>query len=97
MTLCTDLFTPNCKYTYSHDTLQHSSFIDYFMFSSSCVNRVCDFTVLNDLFNNWSDHLPILAKVKLQIMQPEIANLRARSKEKSDLRLRWDLSDLSAY
>lgn len=86
------LFLRDKKPTYVNESLQHSSCIDY-MLSSSAADFL-SFRVIDDLDNNFSDHLPIIGTFRSKISgpQPECRLPLNRIKQ-----LRWDRADLQSY
>ena len=50
-------------FTYRHESLNHSSYIDYIMITSDLIEYVYDFDIL-DVAINHSDHFPIFVKIQ---------------------------------
>ena len=97
LTLCSDVISPNCNYTYIHETLQVTSFIDYFLFSTNSINNLLQFRVLDDLVN-MSDHLPVLMSATLSVAVPRPMDNSAKSiRHAQEIRLRWDRANVASY
>ena len=96
---CNKIINSNLNYTYCHETLQHYSYIDYFFISNSMCSNLKDFKIL-DLFNNLSDHLPIM--IKLQCLPRDMDDAESPPKELQNSKilhkqLRWDHASLPNY
>src|SRR5207245_175590 len=90
------------NYTYLHETLRHSSYIDYFMISNKLIVKVNDFDII-DCAVNLSDHCPIVLKISLAIiaqqtmrdrLKPETSNKKNHISHQT---LRWDHGDTGSY
>ena len=98
LTLVTDVIRPNSDHTYFHETQQHHSFVDYFMFSTHLMNNAVEFRIMNDVVT-LSDHWPLYLAIPLPLIVP-IHTPAAKSdhiKSKQLPRLRWDHCSLQGY
>jgi exonuclease III len=65
--ICCNIMSANSNiidYTYCHQTLGYSSYIDYFAVSDSLIKYVLDFDILDHALN-LSDHNPILLRISI--------------------------------
>ena len=98
--VCTDIIPPNCNYTFSKDTQEHFSFIDYFLVSKDIGDHVLHFEVLVNGVN-LSDHMPIKLTVNMVIEDfintKDSSKLNLNSASFQSCRLRWDHCNLDEY
>ena len=95
LSCCDDLFDSVTKYTYKHASLNHQSFVDHFLVSSTFKGTVRDCLTV-DSGSNLSDHLPIMLLVSL----PDTSAMRVKQSSRNvprPSRLRWDKADLIQY
>ena len=66
---CTSLLSSKkdvINYTYKHDTLGQTSYIDYFLLSSKLFCNICDFDIFDSPSPvNMSDHNPVIISINL--------------------------------
>ena len=87
------------KFTYSHSTLNCSSYIDYFLVSSTLIKSINDFDVI-DLALNASDHNPIWLDLEMEFVNTNSAINKVCNTSKdtvNNVNLRWDHADLASY
>ena len=77
------------NYTYRHETLNQTSYIDYFMLSESVHSKVLDFDIVDSAIN-MSDHCQIMIKVNLSITSCYKFSDRPSIKKPIHYQLRWD-------
>src|ERR1043165_8041220 len=98
--LCTEVLSSNTNivdYTYRHETLNRSSYIDYFMVSSALLKDVAEFDILDSAVNH-SDHLPIFLLICLnEVNVSNDSQLHSKLGDKNHTSLRWDHADLRHY
>jgi len=97
LTLCNDVLTPNCDYTYFHEGLNFFSYINFFMISTKDIVEFTQLKMLDQMVY-LSDHLPIdlsgkciNKKFLTHSKQPK------ESVQQENLQLRWDKADLTKY
>jgi len=85
-------------YTYKHQSLNHSSFIDHFIVSNILLPRICSLDVI-DSGINLSDHQPIVLHCKLleYVSKSRLANVTLKNNNVQVPIFRWDKSDTQAY
>ena len=100
--LCNDIKKTNCDYTYRHDSLNHSSYVDYFIVSKCFKGDIIHHSILEDEVN-LSDHLPIALSITMDHLTTncKINALKFHPTESgndgSTTRLRWDHANLQLY
>ena len=91
-----DIIASNSTYTYIHEGLQQTSYIDYFLISKSLSNNIVSNLVLvNEV--NMSDHCPIVLVTKMNNFKSDLPMSSDESKSSSINCLRWDHADLARY
>jgi hypothetical protein len=80
------------KYTYRHESLNHSSWLDHFFISKSLCKSVLRCETI-DSGGNLSDHLPISLILAISTNEPPISGYAS----KRTYRERWDKADLLSY
>ena len=91
---CDELFPSKKCPTYVNAALGHESIIDYILVSRDCV--VKDFCVTDSVIN-FSDHLPLLAKVSCPSLPIGSNTPDCKARKPTQLQLRWDKADTSSF
>ena len=91
---CDECVGPKAEYTYSNESLNCRSCIDFFFVSDSDRNCIDKFKVIDE-GSNLSDHLPI--NVICVYDDVNIKSAPAKAKDSLQEYLRWDHADLLAY
>jgi len=90
----------NLSYTYCHETLQHYSYIDYFLIDDVLKDDLEDFKIL-DLADNFSDHNGIYMKLSCKIsVKSHLDNkneVTCGAEAQVHKNLRWDHANLQHY
>jgi len=85
------------NYTYVHESLSHYSYLDYFIVSKNLCPSVCSLEICDDE-PNFSDHLPVLLKLRDFIKPYSVTNSSSSQKAASScFKNRWDHADLLSY
>ena len=87
------------NYTYKHPSLDHRSWIDWFLVSDSLRDSIVNFDILDDPLN-LSDHLPVELELKLAIADPTL-NVHSAEMIHDEctldrVKLRWDKAALDS-
>lgn len=91
---CNSIIDSNLNYTYCHQSLDHYSYIDYFVISESSI--LVDFKIL-DLALNLSDHNPVYIQINVNDCN-NITKLVPRESTFGTVnKLRWDYANLQSY
>jgi exonuclease III len=99
VTPCNNIIGSNINFTYFHETLQRSSYIDFICISNSIINDLDEFKVLELPFNI-SDHLPVYARLAVDFQLHSLkdsCNGASKSSERIQSALRWDHASLPFY
>jgi len=91
---CDDLFQNGPKYTYFHNSLNHTSWLDHFFVSDALSASLCNFNIL-DNGANCSDHCPVSCDMLIDISVQLSAIVQ--EPHKCQYRDRWDKADLISY
>ena len=93
-----EVIPSNMNYTYCHESLQHFSYIDYFLIANALKDRLLDFKIL-DLAYNFSDHNPLFVEIacKLTLGASRPVILQREESPRGQKRLRWDKAELYKY
>ena len=95
--VCDSMFKTKCAYTYRNFALNHYSFIDHFVVSSSLIDNIkaCECT---DSGANLSDHIPVTILVKCTDAANDNGNSpHPQSHSPKTTKLRWDKLHGDAY
>ena len=85
----------NCKRATYYDALSRGKRLDYIFVNNCVTSMLVDFAVL-DVHNNFSDHCPVMATMKVSLA-PTLCDDDNLSKVSAKPTLRWDHADLSFY
>ena len=99
LTLVTDVIQPNIDHTYFHETQQHYSFVDYFMFSTHLMSSAVEFRIMDEVVT-LCDHWPIYLNIPLSLsIAPNHTPAAKRDPIISNQapKLRWDHCSLQDY
>ena len=88
---CDNLNASNINYTYHHDTLGHTSWLDHIFISRNIEQFLSEFSII-DSGACLSDHFPISCNLLTNLTVDKNAN-----KIKRVYKLRWDKADLISY
>lgn len=91
-TFCANNFSraDNKKYTFINESLNHCNILDYFIYDKV---EVVDYDVIDPEIN-FSDHLPVIIKLKVDVSLADHTSAKLKPRVKS---FRWDHGDLSSY
>ena len=93
--LCCDSFcTSDISYTYHHATLDSRSYIDHFLISDYMEKDILSCDIVDSAVN-FSDHLPVLLRIRIPNFQPAHDSFPVINHKHS--RLRWDKANLECY
>ena len=96
---CNNIINSNLNFTYFHETLQCSSYIDFICISKCIDTDLVEFKVL-DLAYNLSDHHPVLARISIESSIECLPINKGHSSKQNDCiqrNLRWDHAALPLY
>lgn len=91
---CNSIISSNLDFTYCHPSLEHKSFIDFFVISVPSI--LMDYKIL-DIAINLSDHYPISISIKMLKSITGTSLPAAKTSNNTEFKLRWDYADLNLY